>query len=95
MSHRRALNRGAVLVLLLICALIGAQTASFASEQTHQHSSGHCCGLCHAGPMAFLKSAATLAFAPTKTVAWVAVSYNPGIAHEVPLTAGDSRAPPA
>jgi hypothetical protein len=95
MCSKQAVDRRTVLILLLMCAVIFAQAASLASEQFHQHSSQHCCGLCHVGPMPFLKTVANLAFAPMVTVAWVSGCYDSGITHEVLLTAGDSRAPPA
>ncbi|HEY1342656.1 MAG TPA: hypothetical protein VGF59_34375 [Bryobacteraceae bacterium] len=95
MFRKQTAGHRLTLVVLLMCAVICAQAFSLASEQFHQHSSQHCCALCHAGPMPFLKTAACTAPAPMGAVAWLAGSYDSTAAHEVLLSAGDSRAPPA
>jgi len=83
-----------LLVLLFLCAVITAQAASFASEHAHQHSSQHCCGLCHIGPLPLLQAAATTGFAPIVVVAWLSHSCDFNTPHEVLLASGSSRAPP-
>ncbi|MCX6633405.1 MAG: hypothetical protein NTW28_37900 [Candidatus Solibacter sp.] len=84
-----------MLVLLFLCALICAQTASFASEHSHQHSPEHCCGLCHAGPLPLLQPVTSAGFAPIVAVAWLSWSRDFDTPHEALLTAGSSRAPPS
>jgi hypothetical protein len=93
MSRKPAGSRLAF-VLLLMCAIICAQAASLASEHFHQHSSQHCCGLCHVGPMPFLRAAVFAGPAPMVTLAWISRACDFDTDHEVLLTAGDSRAPP-
>ena len=83
------------LMVLLMCAVVCVQTASVVSEPFHQHSSQHCCGLCHAGPLPFLQAVLTAAFAPALSQVWLEQSRGPAVAHEVLLAAGFSRAPPA
>jgi hypothetical protein len=83
------------LVLLFLCAMVGAQSASFASEHSHQHSSQHCCGLCHVGPLPLLQPASAAAFAPAVTVALLAAPLDCDLRYDVLLTAGSSRAPPS
>jgi hypothetical protein len=84
------------LVALFLCALVGAQAVSLASEHWHHHSSHHCCLLCHAGPMPLLQSTTpAAAFAPALPLAWLERSSGLDAPREALLTAGDSRAPPA
>jgi hypothetical protein len=80
------------LVTLFLCAVVGAQAASLAIE--HPHASGHCCQLCHLGPLPFLQAAPVASIAPAMAVAWFAVLPNGEIAHEILLDAASSRAPP-
>jgi hypothetical protein len=82
------------LLLLLLCTTLCAQTASVASEQFHQHSSQHCCGLCHAGPLPFLTPSTSSAPAPAFAPAWLEVQDRSGAPREALLASGSSRAPP-
>lgn len=84
-----------LLVLLLLCAVVSAQSVSLVSEHLHQHSSHHCCLLCHAGPLPLIQPAVTTAFAPVLSMAWLEWSAGLNAPHQVWLAAGDSRAPPA
>lgn len=84
-----------LLVLLLLCAVVCAQSVSLASEHFHQHSSQHCCGLCHAGPLPLIQPSVAAAFAPVLSVAWMEWSADLDTPHQVLLAAGYSRAPPA
>jgi len=92
---KKATARRVLLVLLLMCAVVSAQAASLLAEHSHQHSSEHCCRLCHAGPLPFLPSTAQAAVAPDGAVVWLAGSSDYDATPEVLLAAGDSRAPPA
>jgi hypothetical protein len=83
----------ALFVLLFLCALVCAQTASLASEHSHNRSE-HCCGLCHVGPLPLLQPVAAAGFAPIVTVAWLSLSGDFDTPHEALLAAGSSRAPP-
>src|SRR5438045_1617698 len=82
------------LVLLLLCAVVCAQ-ASFAFGHSHQRSSQHCCGLCHAGPLPFLQPVNSAASAPAIAMAWLCRAVDCDTPHEVRLAASSSRAPPA
>jgi hypothetical protein len=82
------------LVLLLLSAVVCAQTASLSAEHSH-NSSQHCCGLCHVGPIPFLQPVVAAALAPIVALAWLASASDLDSPHEVLLTAGSSRAPPA
>ena len=90
--HASRRTRG-LLVWLFLCALIWAQSASFASDHAHNRSE-HCCGLCHVGPLPLLQPVASAGFAPTVAVAWLPLSRDFDTPHEALLTAGSSRAPP-
>ena len=84
-----------LLIVLLLCATLGAQTNSLASEQETHHGSDHCCGLCHLGPIPILPSAAVAIVAPVSSAVWLAPSSAPGAPREVLLASAASRAPPA
>jgi hypothetical protein len=81
-------------VFLLLCAVMCAQAASLASEHVHARFSGHCCGLCHAGPLPFVQPAIAAEFLPVLQAVWLESSFDSGSAHEVLPAAGSSRAPP-
>jgi uncharacterized membrane protein len=84
-----------LLVVCLLCATLGAQTNSLASQQETHHGSDHCCRLCHIGPIPILPSAAVAVIAPIFSAVWVAPSSGHGAPREVLLPAAPSRAPPA
>ena len=94
MHPERLAIRRIIPLLLLLCMLVCAQTVSLASEHLHQHSSQHCCGLCHTGPLPFVQPSLAAAMAPSFRVAWLEGSSNSDAPHEVILTTGSSRAPP-
>jgi hypothetical protein len=83
------------LVLLLICAVVCIQAASIASEPFHEHSSQHCCGLCHAGPLPFIQTAIEAALAPMLSQSRLEQAHGSNPAHRILLAAGSSRASPA
>src|ERR1019366_3649902 len=91
--HASRRTRG-LLVWLFLCALICAQSASFASEHSHRHASQHCCRLCHVGPLPLLQPVTSAGLAPVVAVAWLSLSCDFDTPHEALLTAGSSRAPP-
>jgi hypothetical protein len=81
-------------VLMLLCALMCAQTVWQASEYSHKHSSQHCCGLCHAEPLPYLQ-ADPAPFAPVLSVEWLNGSPDLNAMRPAPIAEGHSRAPPA
>jgi hypothetical protein len=91
----RTAARRISLILFLMCAVACVQAASIASEQFHQHSSQHCCGLCHTGPLAFIQTAMAAALAPILSQAWLDQTPRTDSPHQVLLAAASSRAPPA
>ncbi len=95
MHQKWAIAGRALFVLLLLCSVLCAQSASFASEHSHPHSSQHCCSLCHAGPLPLIQAATASAFAPALSMAWLEWSSGLDAPHQVLLAAGYSRAPPA
>jgi hypothetical protein len=83
----------AIVVLLFLCAVVCAQTASLALEH-REHSSEHCCWLCHIGPLPFLQAGPVAHIAPVVALAWFAPLPEAVAAHETLLSAASSRAPP-
>jgi hypothetical protein len=80
-------------IALFLCAVVCAQAASLAFE--HPHDSGHCCQLCHLGPLPFLEPAPVAAIAPVVAVAWYCGTSDTGTPHEALFSAASSRAPPS
>jgi hypothetical protein len=91
MHSRAAAVTRLALILLLMGVVVFTQAAS--SEETHQHSTQHCCGLCHAG-MPFVQTVVVSAFAPTLSHTWLEMAYALESPHELSLNAPSSRAPP-
>ena len=91
MLYRRAAR--AILVVLFLCAMVCAQGASLAFE--HPHSSGHCCRLCHLGPLPFLQAPPVATVAPVTALAWFQALPDSRPVHEILLTSASSRAPPS
>jgi hypothetical protein len=83
------------LLLIVMCALLGAQTVSAACGGSHEHSSQHCCGFCHAGPLAFLQPAAAATLTPVFVPGWLDLQDGPGAPPDARLSSGSSRAPPS
>jgi hypothetical protein len=82
-----------MLILLLMCAVVCAQTALLCSKHSHQHSAQHCCGLCYAGPMPLLPATVSTGFVPFVALAWIFWACDLNTPHDVRLAASDSRAP--
>ena len=83
------------LVLLLLVAVIGVQTASITSEHLHVHNSQHCCALCHAGPLPLIQPTLSAALVPLVSFARVEWSGRPGLPCDVLRSSASSRAPPS
>jgi hypothetical protein len=95
MARRARWDGRVVLVLFLLVATVCAQTHALAFEHQH-HSSGHCCLLCHAGPLPLLQSRiSAAAVAPVLSTIWLALSGGIETPREALLSAASSRAPPA
>jgi hypothetical protein len=92
MFHRGR-NARIFLVTLFLCAVVCAQAASLAFE--HPHASGHCCQLCHLGPLPFLEPVPVAEIAPVMAVAWLGGSPDSGATHQILQAAASSRAPPS
>lgn len=82
-------------ILLFLCALIGAQAGSLATEHLHLFCDQHCCVLCHAGPLPFLKTEAAASLSPNLAVTWIAHAVESEDPADILLAAGSSRAPPS
>jgi len=94
MSPASRLPFGRILVvMLLLCLTVWAQTSALTSEHDH-HDSGHCCLLCHAGPLAYLSPGVTSAVTPVFRLTWLAAPPDFGPAYEVLVASGSCRAPP-
>jgi hypothetical protein len=81
-ENRLSTVRRLLCVALVLCAVICAQTVSLAQVHSHQHSYQHCCGLCHAGPLAFVPMSMGFAALQSEAVCWLAVNDDIGGALE-------------
>jgi hypothetical protein len=95
MSFEGRIRGKVLLIVLLVCATLGAQAKSLASEQETHHGSDHCCRLCHMGPVPILPSAAQAVVTPVFSAVWVVPAGARGEAREVLLASAPSRGPPA
>ena len=84
-----------LLVVLLLCATLGAQANSLASEQETHHVSQHYSRLSHICAILILPAATVAVVSPIFSTVWVSPSGGPGAPREVLLPAAPSRAPPA
>jgi hypothetical protein len=84
----------ALLILLLLSLTTAAQASAFDPQHESHHAPGHCCLLCHTGPMPILRTIVPAAVAPVFLLTWLVPTPSVQPVHEVLLAAGSSRAPP-
>ena len=95
MRYRHAALTRLLGVIVLLCAVASAQAVSLAQIHPHQHSSQHCCGLCHAGPLAFVPISMDAAALPALALIGLASAEDGAGARDPLAAAASSRAPPA
>ena len=95
MSQAGSCARRFLLIVLVLCATICAQSASLTAEQETHQGSDHCCGLCHLGPAPILPATASAVTAPVFSPVSITVSVVIGAPHDTLVTSSASRAPPA
>ena len=84
----------APLILLAVVGTVSSQTASFASQHSHQHVS-HCCGVCQFGHFPLLDAADKFGFVPPSLLGWHRPAEAATSAVESQVVLNLSRAPPA
>jgi hypothetical protein len=84
-----------LLVLFILCATLGAQSASYADEQETHHAGQHCCRLCHIGPAPIVPAAVVSVAAPVQLPLWLKPCKGIGAAASILVVSTGSRAPPA
>lgn len=80
-------------LLLLLCLVVAAQSSALVS-QSEQHE-GHCCALCHVGPVPFLHTQPAIAVIPVFSAVCLEPAPEFQSLREVALPTRSSRAPPA
>jgi disulfide bond formation protein DsbB len=85
--------RGASIFAAL--ALLGVFLVTCLPHPGHHHGKEGACSLCQIGRLPFLKSAVSAAFTLIFSTTWVTRPAHPVAAHEILISAGPSRAPPA
>jgi hypothetical protein len=81
------------MLLALLCLVLAAQSSALVS-QSERHE-GHCCALCHVGPIPFLHTPAAIAVTPVFCAVCLESVPEVQPIHEVARPTGSSRAPPA
>ena len=95
MRYRLAALGRIVGILVLLCAVACAQAVSLAEIHAHVHNSQHCCGLCHAGPLAFVPISMDTTGLPSLAVIGVAYAEDGSGVRDPQADTASSRAPPA
>jgi hypothetical protein len=95
MTRETHCDRRFGVVLLLLCVMVLAQSASLSAQGESHHSSDHCCLLCHVGPLPFLQTTVSAGRAPVFQVVWLASPAHFETTADVLVVPSPSRGPPA
>ena len=87
-------DRRLVVVLLLLCVTVLAQSSALSAERESHHSPDHCCLLCHVGPLPFVQTRVSAALEPVFQVVWLALPARFETTSDLRLVPFPSRAPP-
>ena len=88
-------DRRLLVVLLLLCLTMVAQSSALSAQSESHHSPDHCCLLCHVGPLPFLQASVTALLSPVFQVVWLAPPAYSETTSDVRVVPSPSRAPPA
>lgn len=95
MARELCRNRRTLLVFLLLCVTVYAQSAALLAAIEPHHATGHCCVLCHVGSLPFLEIASIGSVAPIVILEGFVANSDFASSHDVLLGTNSSRAPPA
>jgi len=93
--RRLCRDKRLLIVLLVLCATVAAQSAALSAQSRLHQPTDHCCLLCHVGPLAFLETSVSSMLAPVFQVVWLAPPARPAVIPDVLVVPGCSRAPPS
>lgn len=94
MAGRGTTRTGWITLVLFVCLVVFAQSASLSAQFESHHATDHCCLLCHVGAIPFLQVAVASRLTPVFREVWFAPPVDVVMAGEsVPLIRA-SRAPP-
>jgi hypothetical protein len=79
----------------MLCLVLVAQSAAYASANEQHHSQDHCCILCHVGPLPFLHTTVSATVTPAFSVVWLEPAADFIATHDVFISTNSSRGPPA
>ena len=88
-------NRRLLVVLLLLCVTLVAQSSALSAQSESHHSPDHCCLLCHVGPLPFLQTSVSATLTPHFQMVWLAPQADAEAPSDRQLLPRPSRAPPA
>jgi hypothetical protein len=75
--------------------MVWGQSAGLLATREPHHACGHCCLLCHVGPLPFLQTTSGARLAPIMLLERLAPNPDFEASHDVLPSANSSRAPPA
>ena len=84
-----------MVVLLLLCAMVVAQSAALSEQSKSHQPTDHCCLLCHVGPLPFLQHSVSAVLAPVFQMVWLAPPAHFETTSDVLVVPSPSRSPPA
>ena len=88
-------DRRLLIVLLLLCATVLAQSTALSGQNESHHSPDHCCLLCHVGPVPFLQTSVSASLTPLLQVVWLAPAARFEGSSDGLVIPRPARAPPA
>jgi hypothetical protein len=88
-------DRRLLIVLLLLCVTVLAQSSALSGQTESHHSPDHCCLLCHVGPLPFLQTSVSAVLAPALQIVWMAPPARLETVSDVLVIPAPSRAPPS
>ena len=87
-------NMRLLVILLLLCVTVRAQSSALSAPGESHRSPDHCCLLCHLGPLPFLQTSVSAAWAPVFQVVWLAAPATFETICDFRVVPYPSRAPP-
>ena len=86
-----------VVALLILCAVVGVQSAAAMDVHDHHHAGSHtrCCVACHAGYLPALHDGGHVQVAPPSATEWRPAARDESVDDLRPNSPDSSRAPPA
>jgi hypothetical protein len=83
-----------LVILVVLCVTVLSQSSALSAPRESHQAPDHCCLLCHVGPLPFLQTSVSTAWAPVFQVVWRASPATFETLADFRLVPCPSRAPP-